>query len=69
MSSRCQALITIYNCARGRARGVRVIWLCEEMGLPYEVAGLPYPVPECYPALTARPAYAQAQAAAVASPS
>lgn len=62
-------MITIYNFARGGARGVRVMWLCEEMGLPYEVVGLPYPVPESYRALTARPAYAQAQAAAVASSS
>ena len=44
-------MIRIYNFARGGARGVRVMWLCEEMGLPYEVVGMPYPVPDSYRAL------------------
>jgi glutathione S-transferase len=44
-------VIRIYNFARGGARGIRVMWLCEEMSLPYEVVGLPYPVPESYRAL------------------
>jgi glutathione S-transferase len=40
-------LIRIYNFARG-ARGVRVAWLCEEMGLDYEVQSLPFPTPADY---------------------
>ena len=44
-------MIRIYNFARGGARGMRVMWLCEEMDLPYQVVGLPYPVPESYRAL------------------
>jgi glutathione S-transferase len=43
-------LIRIFHFAHG-ARGVRVVWLCEEMGLPYEVVALPFPVPESYRAL------------------
>jgi glutathione S-transferase len=41
-------MIRIYNFARGGTRGVRVMWLCEELGLAYHVVGLPYPVPETY---------------------
>ena len=44
-------MIRIYNFDRGGARGVRVMWLCEEMGLPYQVVGMPYPVPDSYRAL------------------
>jgi glutathione S-transferase len=29
-------MMTIHNFARG-GRGQRVMWLCEEMGLPYRV--------------------------------
>ena len=43
-------MIKIYNFSRG-ARGVRVSWLCEEMGLPYQVEAMPFPVPESYRAL------------------
>ncbi len=45
-------MIKIYNFARG-ARGVRVMWQCEEMGLPYEVETVPFPTPEAYRALNA----------------
>jgi glutathione S-transferase len=31
-----------------RARGLRVIWLCEEMGLPYEVERVAFPPNEAY---------------------
>ena len=34
-----------------RARGLRVVWLCEEMGLPYEIAPVTFPVPDSYKAL------------------
>lgn len=40
-------MITIYNFARG-ARGMRVVWQCEEMGLPYRLERLDYPVPADY---------------------
>ena len=40
-------MITIHNFARG-ARGVRVFWTCEEMGLPYEVATVSYPPSDAY---------------------
>ena len=43
-------MIKIYNFTRG-ARGVRVFWLCEEMGLPYQVEAMPFPVPDTYRAL------------------
>lgn len=43
-------MIKIYNFTRG-ARGVRVFWLCEEMGLPYQVEAMPFPVPASYRAL------------------
>ena len=35
-------MLTIYNFPRG-ARGMRVAWLCEEMGVPYEVRKLSFP--------------------------
>lgn len=40
-------MITIYNFARG-IRGTRVAWVCEEMGLPYRMQTLAYPVPDEY---------------------
>ena len=43
-------MLTIHNFAHG-ARGLRVMWLCEEMGLAYSVKTHPYPVPEAYRAL------------------
>jgi glutathione S-transferase len=43
-------MIRIHNFARG-ARGVRVIWQCEEMGLPYQVETVTYPPSEAYRAL------------------
>ena len=44
-------MIKIHNFARG-ARGQRVMWQCEEMGLPYVVENHPFPVGEGYRALT-----------------
>jgi glutathione S-transferase len=35
-------MIRVHNFARG-ARGVRVFWLCEEMGLPYQTATVTFP--------------------------
>ena len=43
-------MMTIHNFSRG-ARGLRVIWLCEEMGLPYAVRNHPFPLPGDYRAL------------------
>ena len=43
-------MIKIHNFARG-ARGQRVMWQCEEMGLPYSVENHPFPVGEAYRAL------------------
>ncbi len=40
-------MIVITNFPRG-LRGVRVAWVCEEMGLPYRVEAVGYPVPEAY---------------------
>ena len=40
-------MITIYNFPRG-ARGLRIFWQCEEMGLPYEVKPIPFPYPDDY---------------------
>lgn len=40
-------MIKIHNFARG-ARGVRVAWLCEEMGLEYQVHAHGYPTPPEY---------------------
>jgi glutathione S-transferase len=35
-------MLTIHNFARG-ARGLRVMWQCEEMGLPYQVKAVSFP--------------------------
>lgn len=43
-------MIRVYNFARG-ARGLRIFWQCEEMGLPYEVKVVPFPFPDDYRAL------------------
>lgn len=43
-------MIRIHNFARG-ARGLRVVWLCEEMGLPYHLETHPFPTPPAYRAL------------------
>ena len=43
-------MIRIHNFARG-ARGVRVFWLCEEMGLPYQTATVTFPPSAEYLAL------------------
>jgi glutathione S-transferase len=40
-------VITIYNFPRG-ARGIRVFWVCEEMGLPYRVEAVAYPPSEAF---------------------
>jgi glutathione S-transferase len=40
-------VIRICNFPNG-ARGLRVIWQCEEMGLPYEVETVAFPTPEAY---------------------
>lgn len=40
-------MIRIYNFARG-ARGLRVIWQCEEMGLPYRVEMVSFPTDAAY---------------------
>ena len=40
-------MIKIYNFARG-ARGLRVIWQCEEMGLPYRLETVSFPTGEAY---------------------
>jgi glutathione S-transferase len=40
-------MLTITNFPRG-ARGVRVAWLCEELGLAYQIRLVPYPVPADY---------------------
>jgi glutathione S-transferase len=40
-------VITIHNFARG-ARGMRVMWQCEEMGLPYHVELVSFPTPDSY---------------------
>jgi hypothetical protein len=38
-------MIRIHNFARG-ARGMRVFWQCEEMGLPYQVETVSFPPSE-----------------------
>ncbi|WP_437964146.1 glutathione S-transferase family protein [Sorangium sp. So ce260] len=43
-------MIKVYNFARG-ARGLRVMWQCEEMGLPYQVEMVSFPPSEAYRAL------------------
>ena len=42
-------MIKIYNFPRGR--GARVIWLCEEMGLPYRIVPVSFPPSDEYRAL------------------
>jgi glutathione S-transferase len=43
-------VITIHNFARG-VRGLRVMWQCEEMGLPYQVRVESWPTSAAYRAL------------------
>lgn len=43
-------MILIHNFPRG-ARGVRLFWQCEEMGLPYETAAVTFPPSAEYRAL------------------
>ena len=43
-------MIRIHNFARG-GRGLRVIWQCEEMGLPYRLETVSFPTSEAYRAL------------------
>ncbi len=43
-------MIKIYNFARG-ARGLRLFWQCEEMGLPYQVETVTFPPSAAYRAL------------------
>ena len=43
-------MIHIHNFPRG-ARGVRVFWVCEEMGVPYETSPVTFPPSEAYLAL------------------
>jgi glutathione S-transferase len=40
-------MITIYDFPHG-ARGLRVTWLCEEMGLPYSVVPVGFPTDSAY---------------------
>ena len=40
-------MITIHNFLGG-ARGIRVIWQCEEMGLPYRCSPVTFPPSEAY---------------------
>lgn len=43
-------MITIHNFARG-ARGIRLMWQCEEMGLRYETVLVSYPPSDAHVAL------------------
>jgi glutathione S-transferase len=43
-------MIRVHNFERG-ARGLRVFWQCEEMGLPYRVETVSFPPSEAYRAL------------------
>ena len=43
-------MLKIHNFARG-VRGLRVMWLCEEMGLAYGVENHAFPTPAAYRAL------------------
>lgn len=43
-------MIRIHNFPRG-ARGVRVFWVCEEMGVPYETSAVTFPPSRAYLAL------------------
>jgi glutathione S-transferase len=45
-------MIRVHNFARG-ARGRRVLWQCEEMGLPYQAEVVAYPPSDAYRALNA----------------
>jgi glutathione S-transferase len=45
-----EAMLKIHNFARG-VRGLRVMWLCEEMGLAYVVENHAFPTPAAYRAL------------------
>jgi glutathione S-transferase len=40
-------MIRIHNFPRG-ARGLRVMWLCEQMSLPYEVGLVSFPPSDAY---------------------
>jgi glutathione S-transferase len=40
-------MIVVHNFPRG-ARGVRVVWVCEEMGLPYRTQAVSYPPSAAY---------------------
>lgn len=42
-------MIKIYNFSRGR--GIRPIWLCEEMGLPYRIEAVSFPPSDAYRAV------------------
>ena len=43
-------MITVHSFGR-TARGLRVMWQCEEMGLPYRLEKVTYPPSEAYRAL------------------
>jgi len=43
-------MIKIHNFARG-ARGLRLLWVCEEMNLPYQFEVVSYPPSDAYRAL------------------
>lgn len=43
-------MIRIHDFARG-ARGLRLVWQCEEMGLPYEFTPVSYPPSDAYRAM------------------
>ena len=43
-------MIRIHDFARG-ARGLRVVWQCEEMGLPYRFETVSFPPSAAYRAL------------------
>jgi glutathione S-transferase len=43
-------MLTVHNFARG-VRGLRVMWLCEEMGLGYRVENHAFPTPQSLRAL------------------
>jgi glutathione S-transferase len=42
-------MLTIHHAPR--ARGLRIVWQCEEMGVPYAIAPVPFPVPDSYRAI------------------
>ncbi len=42
-------MIRIHNF--GPARGMRIVWQCEEMGLPYELVPVPFPPDAAYRAI------------------